>query len=159
MARLRGTPHGMGLSTDCIATCAPCKQRGLGCAAAICPAAKPCSLHRTDEHHLTCVDCGSTVVAAELPMHGPTCSASSWVASAPVPHPRILFGLCAGCQEPPKLGLSPDSAEPKTRPSPYSAKNQFLIDGPGPLQSPQTAQVAVRLRLIRSKASPLALLG
>jgi Fur family ferric uptake transcriptional regulator len=52
-----------------------------------------------DEHHLTCVDCGSTVVLEHCPMHDIHLSDSQASGFALLFHTLEFFGLCPACRQ------------------------------------------------------------
>ena len=52
-----------------------------------------------DEHHLTCVDCGSTTTLAICPVHGLELDAQQLGGFKPLFHTLEFFGLCGDCQE------------------------------------------------------------
>ena len=51
-----------------------------------------------DEHHLTCVDCGSTVVLEHCPMHDVSLVGSQVSGFELLFHTLEFFGLCAACR-------------------------------------------------------------
>jgi Fur family ferric uptake transcriptional regulator len=58
-----------------------------------------------DEHHLTCVDCGSTHPLAHCPVHALTLSSEELRGFLPLFHTLEFFGLCPDCQR--RQGRSP----------------------------------------------------
>jgi len=52
-----------------------------------------------DEHHLTCVDCGSTTTLEICPVHDVQLSATQLGGFKPLFHTLEFFGLCDGCQQ------------------------------------------------------------
>lgn len=50
-----------------------------------------------DEHHLTCVDCGSTTTLEICPVHGVQLSAAHLGGFKPLFHTLEFFGLCEVC--------------------------------------------------------------
>jgi len=52
-----------------------------------------------DEHHLTCVDCGSTETLEICPVHDVQLSAQSLRGFRPLFHTLEFFGLCDACQQ------------------------------------------------------------
>jgi Fur family ferric uptake transcriptional regulator len=52
-----------------------------------------------DEHHLTCVDCGSTTTLEICPVHGVQLSAAQLGGFRPLFHTLEFFGLCDLCQQ------------------------------------------------------------
>ncbi|APD49620.1 transcriptional repressor [Synechococcus sp. CS-602] len=97
-ARLRGTPHGMGLATV-YRHLRTLQQRGLVRCRHLPSGEALFAPTERDEHHLTCVDCGSTVVLQSCPMHEAHLSASQLGGFQLLFHTLEFFGLCAGCQE------------------------------------------------------------
>ena len=59
-----------------------------------------------DEHHLTCVDCGSTETLDVCPVHGVQLSAQQLAGFRPLFHTLEFFGLCSTCQQ--RQGLATD---------------------------------------------------
>jgi Fur family ferric uptake transcriptional regulator len=52
-----------------------------------------------DEHHLTCVDCGTTVVLEHCPMHDVGLAEEQTSGFRLLFHTLEFFGLCGACQE------------------------------------------------------------
>lgn len=52
-----------------------------------------------DEHHLTCVDCGSTQTLEICPVHGVHLDDQHLGGFRPLFHTLEFFGLCGDCQE------------------------------------------------------------
>ncbi|MFO7628322.1 MAG: transcriptional repressor [Prochlorococcaceae cyanobacterium] len=52
-----------------------------------------------DEHHLTCVDCGSTVVLEHCPMHDVQLPREQTSGFELLFHTLEFFGLCRACRE------------------------------------------------------------
>jgi Fur family ferric uptake transcriptional regulator len=52
-----------------------------------------------DEHHLTCVDCGSTVTLTSCPMHEAHLNPQQLGGFQLLFHTLEFFGLCPNCQE------------------------------------------------------------
>ena len=52
-----------------------------------------------DEHHLTCVDCGSTETLETCPVHDVHLNAESLHGFRPLFHTLEFFGLCSLCQQ------------------------------------------------------------
>lgn len=52
-----------------------------------------------DEHHITCVDCGSTRRLSHCPVHAHDLAASELQGFLPLFHTLEFYGLCAACQE------------------------------------------------------------
>ena len=65
-----------------------------------------------DEHHLTCVDCGSTETLDVCPVHGVQLSAQQLAGFRPLFHTLEFFGLCSTCQQ--RQGLATDIASSTT---------------------------------------------
>ncbi|MCP9775005.1 transcriptional repressor [Cyanobium sp. WAJ14-Wanaka] len=66
-----------------------------------------------DEHHLTCVDCGTTVVLPQCPMHGVHLHGGQTFGFQLLFHTLEFFGLCQSCQLQQAAQLQPLEAEPK----------------------------------------------
>jgi Fur family transcriptional regulator, ferric uptake regulator len=52
-----------------------------------------------DEHHLTCVDCGATVVLINCPMHDVHLDGGQSAGFQLLFHTLEFFGLCGSCQQ------------------------------------------------------------
>ena len=52
-----------------------------------------------DEHHLTCVDCGATLVLEHCPMHNVQLHGDQAEGFQLLFHTLEFFGLCRNCQE------------------------------------------------------------
>ncbi|MEY4359532.1 MAG: hypothetical protein RLZZ631_1018 [Cyanobacteriota bacterium] len=52
-----------------------------------------------DEHHLTCVDCGTTLVLEHCPMHNVQLHGEQAEGFQMLFHTLEFFGLCSGCQQ------------------------------------------------------------
>ena len=52
-----------------------------------------------DEHHLTCVDCGTTVTLSHCPVHDLPLPTSELNGFTPLFHTLEFFGLCPPCQQ------------------------------------------------------------
>jgi len=52
-----------------------------------------------DEHHLTCVDCGTTVVLNNCPMHDVHLDGGQSAGFQLLFHTLEFFGLCGSCQQ------------------------------------------------------------
>jgi len=52
-----------------------------------------------DEHHLTCVDCGTTVVLEHCPMHDVGLAEDQASGFRLLFHTLEFFGLCGACQQ------------------------------------------------------------
>lgn len=97
-ARLRGTLHGMGLATV-YRHLRQLQQRGLlRCRHLPSGEALYAPIER-DEHHLTCVDCGSTLALRSCPMHEAHLSPQQLGGYQLLFHTLEFFGLCPSCQE------------------------------------------------------------
>jgi Fur family ferric uptake transcriptional regulator len=55
-----------------------------------------------DEHHLTCVDCGTTMVLRHCPVHDLRLPGEDLDGFLPMYHTLEFYGLCSRCR-----GLSP----------------------------------------------------
>ncbi len=51
-----------------------------------------------DEHHLTCVDCGTSVLLEQCPMHNVHLDGAQAAGFQLLFHTLEFFGLCAACQ-------------------------------------------------------------
>jgi Fur family ferric uptake transcriptional regulator len=61
-----------------------------------------------DEHHLTCIDCGSTVVLEHCPMHNVHLHDAQAEGFQLLFHTLEFFGLCPNCQQ--RQASSPQSS-------------------------------------------------
>jgi Fur family ferric uptake transcriptional regulator len=52
-----------------------------------------------DDHHLTCVDCGTSVVLEQCPMHNVELTGKQTAGFQLLFHTLEFFGLCRACQE------------------------------------------------------------
>jgi Fur family ferric uptake transcriptional regulator len=52
-----------------------------------------------DEHHLTCVDCGETMVLPHCPVHDVHLPEADLGGFTPLFHTLEFFGLCGSCRE------------------------------------------------------------
>jgi Fur family transcriptional regulator, ferric uptake regulator len=52
-----------------------------------------------DDHHLTCVDCGSTRRLPHCPVHGLALPSGELEGFLPLFHTLEFYGLCAACQQ------------------------------------------------------------
>ena len=52
-----------------------------------------------DEHHLTCVDCGTTLVLEHCPMHNVQLHGEQAEGFQMLFHTLEFFGLCSSCQQ------------------------------------------------------------
>jgi len=97
-ARLREGPQAMGLATV-YRHLRQLQQRGLiRCRHLPSGEALFAPLDR-DEHHLTCVDCGSTQRLEHCPMHEPHLPHQQTEGFQLLFHTLEFFGLCRSCQE------------------------------------------------------------
>jgi Fur family ferric uptake transcriptional regulator len=97
-ARLRGTPHGMGLATV-YRHLRHLQQRGLVRCRHLPSGEALFAPTERDEHHLTCVDCGNTVVLRSCPMHETHLNPQQLGGFQLLFHTLEFFGLCPSCQE------------------------------------------------------------
>lgn len=97
-ARLRGTSHGMGLATV-YRHLRALQQRGLVRCRHLPSGEALFAPTERDEHHLTCVDCGSTVALRSCPMHEAHLTAQQLDGFQLLFHTLEFFGLCASCQQ------------------------------------------------------------
>ena len=97
-ARLRGTPHGMGLATV-YRHLRHLQQRGLVRCRHLPSGEALFAPTERDEHHLTCVDCGSTVLLRSCPMHETHLNPQQLGGFQLLFHTLEFFGLCPSCQE------------------------------------------------------------
>jgi len=97
-ARLRGTPHGMGLATV-YRHLRQLQQRGLVRCRHLPSGEALYAPTERDEHHLTCVDCGSTVTLPSCPMHEAQLNPHQLGGFQLMFHTLEFFGLCPGCRE------------------------------------------------------------
>jgi Fur family ferric uptake transcriptional regulator len=95
---LRQSPQGMGLATV-YRHLRQLQQRGLvRCRHLPSGEALFAPVDR-DEHHLTCVDCGSTLVLEHCPMHDIHLHGEHAEGFQLLFHTLEFFGLCRSCQE------------------------------------------------------------
>ena len=52
-----------------------------------------------DEHHLTCVDCGTSLVLEQCPMHNVALQGPQIAGFTLLFHTLEFFGLCPGCRQ------------------------------------------------------------
>jgi Fur family ferric uptake transcriptional regulator len=96
-ARLRGTPLAMGLATV-YRHLRQLQQRGLVRCRHLPSGEALFAPTERDEHHLTCVDCGSTVPLVACPMHDAHLSPQQLGGFQLLFHTLEFFGLCAECR-------------------------------------------------------------
>jgi len=97
-ALLRQSPQAMGLATV-YRHLRQLQQRGLiRCRHLPSGEALFAPVER-DEHHLTCVDCGSTLVLEHCPMHNVQLHGDQAEGFQLLFHTLEFFGLCRNCQE------------------------------------------------------------
>ena len=97
-ALLRQSPQAMGLATV-YRHLRQLQQRGLiRCRHLPSGEALFAPVER-DEHHLTCVDCGTTLVLEHCPMHNVQLHGDQAGGFQLLFHTLEFFGLCRNCQE------------------------------------------------------------
>jgi len=97
-ALLRQSPQAMGLATV-YRHLRQLQQRGLiRCRHLPSGEALFAPVER-DEHHLTCVDCGTTLVLEHCPMHNVQLHGDQADGFQLLFHTLEFFGLCRNCQE------------------------------------------------------------
>ena len=97
-ALLRQSPQAMGLATV-YRHLRQLQQRGLiRCRHLPSGEALFAPVER-DEHHLTCVDCGTTLVLEHCPMHNVQLHGDQAEGFQLLFHTLEFFGLCRNCQE------------------------------------------------------------
>ena len=97
-ALLRQSPQAMGLATV-YRHLRQLQQRGLiRCRHLPSGEALFAPVER-DEHHLTCVDCGATLVLEHCPMHNVQLHGDQAEGFQLLFHTLEFFGLCRNCQE------------------------------------------------------------
>jgi Fur family ferric uptake transcriptional regulator len=97
-ALLRQGPHAMGLATV-YRHLRQLQQRGLIRCRHLPSGEALYAPSERDEHHLTCVDCGSTVVLNHCPMHDVHLAGEQTVGFQLLFHTLEFFGLCRACRE------------------------------------------------------------
>ena len=97
-ARLRSTPNGMGLATV-YRHLRQLQQRGLVRCRHLPSGEALYSPAERDEHHLTCVDCGTTTVLNFCPMHEAQLAPQDVGGFQLLFHTLEFFGLCPRCRE------------------------------------------------------------
>ena len=100
-ARLRGGPAAMGLATV-YRHLRQLQQRGLVRCRHLPSGEALYAPTERDEHHLTCVDCGSTRVLSHCPVHNLHLPGEELDGFQPLYHTLEFFGLCERCR-----GVSP----------------------------------------------------
>ncbi len=96
-ARLRSSPAAMGLATV-YRHLRQLQQRGLVRCRHLPSGEALYAPTERDEHHLTCVDCGSTRVLSHCPVHGLHLPEGELGDFLPLYHTLEFFGLCERCR-------------------------------------------------------------
>ncbi len=96
-ARLRSSPAAMGLATV-YRHLRQLQQRGLVRCRHLPSGEALFAPTERDEHHLTCVDCGSTRVLSHCPVHGLHLPEAEMGDFLPLYHTLEFFGLCERCR-------------------------------------------------------------
>jgi Fur family ferric uptake transcriptional regulator len=96
-ARLRGGAGAMGLATV-YRHLRQLQQRGLVRCRHLPSGEALFAPTERDEHHLTCVDCGSTVRLSHCPVHDVHLHDSDLAGFLPLFHTLEFFGLCTDCR-------------------------------------------------------------
>ncbi|MEA5444070.1 transcriptional repressor [Cyanobium gracile] len=96
-ARLRHGPAAMGLATV-YRHLRQLQQRGLVRCRHLPSGEALYAPTERDEHHLTCVDCGSTRVLSHCPVHGLHMPEAELGDFLPLYHTLEFFGLCERCR-------------------------------------------------------------
>jgi Fur family transcriptional regulator, ferric uptake regulator len=97
-ARLRGGSGAMGLATV-YRHLRQLQQRGLVRCRHLPSGEALYAPSERDEHHLTCVDCGTTVALAHCPMHDLHLPTADLQGFQPLFHTLEFFGLCGRCRQ------------------------------------------------------------
>ena len=97
-ARLRGGPAAMGLATV-YRHLRQLQQRGLVRCRHLPSGEALYAPTERDEHHLTCVDCGSTLQLSHCPVHDLQLHAADLSGFLPLFHTLEFFGLCSDCRD------------------------------------------------------------
>ena len=97
-AHLRESPGAMGLATV-YRHLRQLQQRGLVRCRHLPSGEALFAPRERDEHHLTCVDCGSSVTLHHCPVHDVALPERELEGFTPLFHTLEFFGLCAGCRE------------------------------------------------------------
>ncbi|MDM7953858.1 MAG: transcriptional repressor [Cyanobium sp. CZS 25K] len=96
-ARLRGGPAAMGLATV-YRHLRQLQQRGLVRCRHLPSGEALYAPTERDEHHLTCVDCGATMVLPHCPVHDLHLPGEELGGFLPLYHTLEFFGLCGRCR-------------------------------------------------------------
>ncbi|MBM5822688.1 MAG: transcriptional repressor [Cyanobacteria bacterium K_Offshore_surface_m2_011] len=96
-ARLRGGPAAMGLATV-YRHLRQLQQRGLVRCRHLPSGEALYAPTERDEHHLTCVDCGATMVLLHCPVHDLHLPGEELGDFLPMYHTLEFFGLCGRCR-------------------------------------------------------------
>jgi Fur family ferric uptake transcriptional regulator len=96
-AQLRGGPAAMGLATV-YRHLRQLQQRGLVRCRHLPSGEALYAPTERDEHHLTCVDCGSTRVLSHCPVHDLSIPGKELSGFLPMYHTLEFFGLCERCR-------------------------------------------------------------
>jgi len=96
-ARLRGGPAAMGLATV-YRHLRQLQQRGLVRCRHLPSGEALYAPTERDEHHLTCVDCGTTMALPQCPVHGLHLPGEDLGDFLPMYHTLEFFGLCGRCR-------------------------------------------------------------
>ncbi|WP_216904757.1 Fur family transcriptional regulator [Synechococcus sp. CCY 9618] len=97
-ARLRGGPGAMGLATV-YRHLRQLQQRGLVRCRHLPSGEALYAPTERDEHHLTCVDCGTTIVLTHCPVHDLRLPGEELDGFLPMYHTLEFFGLCSRCRK------------------------------------------------------------
>jgi len=97
-ARLRGGDGAMGLATV-YRHLRQLQQRGVVRCRHLPSGEALYAPSERDEHHLTCVDCGSTWVLPHCPVHNVHLHAEDLAGFTPLFHTLEFFGLCGSCRQ------------------------------------------------------------
>ncbi|QPN59802.1 transcriptional repressor [Synechococcus sp. CBW1002] len=97
-ARLRGGPQAMGLATV-YRHLRQLQQRGLVRCRHLPTGEALFAPTERDEHHLTCVDCGTSLVLHHCPVHGLALPDGDLAGFQPLFHTLEFFGLCRDCRQ------------------------------------------------------------
>jgi Fur family ferric uptake transcriptional regulator len=100
-ASLRGGPGAMGLATV-YRHLRQLQQRGLVRCRHLPSGEALYAPTERDEHHLTCVDCGTTMVLRHCPVHDLRLPGEDLDGFLPMYHTLEFYGLCSRCR-----GISP----------------------------------------------------
>lgn len=97
-ARLRGGAGAMGLATV-YRHLRQLQQKGLVRCRHLPSGEALFAPSERDEHHLTCVDCGSTLQLSHCPVHDLQLHAADLSGFLPLFHTLEFFGLCSDCRD------------------------------------------------------------